>query len=101
MIIDDRLKEYVTFTEHDVLCSPLPPGAYDVVTACNLLYYFTPEGQDIAVGNMAAGLTAGGYFICDDNQRNDPGWPEIAHAHSLAPAGGDHPWPTSIFRTPL
>lgn len=101
VVVDDSLKEHVTFVKHDILASPLQPSAYDVVTAFNFLYYLTPEGQHLALGNMLAGLAPGGYFIRDNNQRNDPGWPPIAQDYPLAPAGGDHPWPSSIFRTPL
>jgi chemotaxis methyl-accepting protein methylase len=100
VVVDESLKPHVTFMKHDVLASPLPTRAFDVVTACNFLYYFTPAGQSAAVGNMLAGLSPGDYFIRDNNQRNDPEWPPVAKEHSLVPAGGDHPWPTSIYRTP-
>jgi chemotaxis methyl-accepting protein methylase len=100
VVVDDSLRERVTFMRHDILSKPLPKEAFDVVTACNFLYYFTPEGQSVAVGNMVAGLSPGDYFIRDNNQRNDPEWPPVVAEHSLVPAGGDHPWPTSIYRTP-
>ena len=87
--------------EHDVLAAPLPSGMYDVVTAFNLLYYFTPEGQRLALGNMLARLATDGYFIRDNHQRNDPEWLPITQACSLIPAGGKHPWPSSIFRVTL
>ncbi len=55
------------FSQKDILCDPLPHGRADLISALEILYYFSLEEQKIFMKTVRDMLKDGGYVIISVN----------------------------------
>lgn len=67
--INDGLKEYVEFSEYDLLdsVSSSPPasifGDFDIVMCCNVLFYYKPAFQKLILDKFTRSISPGGFLV--------------------------------------
>lgn len=60
--IDDRIRNHVTFKQHDLLKDPFPTN-FDLILCRNVFIYFTSEVQQELTEKFVSSLNPGGYFV--------------------------------------
>jgi len=65
----DSARNSIRTEQHDILSSPLP-SKYDLITMCNVLIYYNPNGKRIIINNCARSLNPGGLLFLDDGYLN-------------------------------
>ena len=75
-IVDARLKEYIDFSEFDLLSNQecCPPasvyGNFDLVFCSNLLFYYKSEYQEFILNKAGNCLAQGGYLVTSETERD-------------------------------
>ncbi|MGV8162040.1 MAG: CheR family methyltransferase [Candidatus Nanoarchaeia archaeon] len=66
--MSEQLINAVNFKKHDILQGGPLPKKYDALFCCNLLYYYSAEGRDIIMNNLANSINDQGFLICESKQ---------------------------------
>jgi chemotaxis protein methyltransferase CheR len=61
--VDPEIRSAVTFSVHDLLSDPAPPGSFDLITCRNVLIYFDRDSQERIFGTFYEALVPGGYLM--------------------------------------
>lgn len=67
-VINDLIKNLVTFKEHNLFDSP-PSRFFDVIICRNVLIYFTPEGKDAVYKHFSSALSPHGFMFCGPTEQ--------------------------------
>lgn len=73
--INEDLKKYITFTKYDLLdnLTSYPQesifGSFDLVTCCNLLFYYNKNNQDQILGKLVNAMDDDGFLITGETEK--------------------------------
>ncbi|HEX5323911.1 MAG TPA: protein-glutamate O-methyltransferase CheR [Capsulimonadaceae bacterium] len=65
----DKLRDRVVFSEHDLLTSPYPKEAYDLIACRNVVIYFTDEAKKRVYEGLYSALKPGGVLFIGSTER--------------------------------
>lgn len=75
--IKKEFKKHISFSEYDLfdIDSNHPTesiyGNFDIVTCCNIIYYYRQTHQDFIVNKLINSLSNQGYFITDETEKSN------------------------------
>ena len=68
-VISERLRDRVAFEEHDLLASPYPREAYDLIVCRNVVIYFTDDAKNRVYRGLLSALKPGGILFIGSTER--------------------------------
>jgi chemotaxis methyl-accepting protein methylase len=74
-VVAPELRERIDFSSYDLLDErrSSPPasifGEFDLVSCCNVLFYYRPEGRQLILDRLARSLAPGGYVVTGETER--------------------------------